>query len=175
MALLPNNVGTRIVVLGVGNVLLSDEGVGPQVIGELDQGFEFPPQTMLIDGGTSAMELLDDMAKADLLLIVDAVHSGQEPGSVIKLTGEQVPRFFTTKLSPHQVGISDVLATLSLTGETPAETIIIGVEPASLRMGMQLSPVVVAAIPLVIDELFDELRRRGIEPKPRVAAAAASV
>jgi hydrogenase maturation protease len=94
---------------------------------------------------------------------------------VIKLTGEDVPRFFTTKLSPHQVGISDVLATLSLTGESPQETIIIGVEPESLRMGMRLSPCVAAAVPQVIDELFGELRRHGVEPKPRVVAAAASV
>ena len=109
----------RIVVLGVGNLLLTDEGVGPHAIDALNARYAVPSQATLIDGGTSAMELLDDMADADLLVIVDAVKSGAAPGSVVKLTGDEVPKFFTTKLSPHQVGIADVLATLALSGESP--------------------------------------------------------
>jgi hydrogenase maturation protease len=163
----------RVVVLGVGNTLQSDEGVGPHAVDEMNQRFEFSPGVTAIDGGTSAMELLDDMASADLLLILDAVASGRAPGSVVKLTGEEVPMFFTNKLSPHQVGIADVLATLALTGESPRETIIIGVEPASLILGMELSPAVAAAVPRVIDMAVGELRRVGSEAKPRTAVTAA--
>lgn len=162
----------RVVVLGIGNVLQTDEGVGPHCVDELRRRFEFGPAVMLIDGGTSAMELLEDMAKADLLLILDAVSSGRPAGSVIRLSGDEVPRFFTTKLSPHQVGIADVLAALVLTDESPAETIIVGVEPAALKLGMELSPAVAAAVPRVIDAVMVELRRKGIAIEPATAAAA---
>lgn len=166
-------VATRVVVLGVGNLLQTDEGVGPHAVYELNRRFELEPAVTVIDGGTSAMELLEDMAKADLLLILDAVSSGRPAGSVVKLSGDEVPRFFTTKLSPHQVGIADVLATLALTDESPTETIIIGVEPASLKLGMELSAAVAAAVPRVIDQVIGELRRAGIAIKPASAAAAA--
>lgn len=166
-------VATRVVVLGIGNVLQTDEGVGPRCVREFERRFELEPAVMLIDGGTSAMELLDDMAKADLLLILDAVSSGRPAGSVVKLSGDEVPRFFTTKLSPHQVGIADVLAALALTDESPGETIIIGVEPASLKLGMELSPTVAAAVPRVIDEVIVELRRVGIAIEPATATAQA--
>jgi hydrogenase maturation protease len=164
---------TRVVVLGVGNILQTDEGAGPHAVDELNRRFELPPGTTAIDGGTSAMELLDDMAGADLLLIVDAVSSGRPPGSVVRLIGEEVPMFFTTKLSPHQVGIADVLATLALTEDSPKETMIIGIEPASLMLGMELSPAVEAAMPRVIDQVIGELRRVGVEVRLRTAAAAA--
>jgi hydrogenase maturation protease len=165
-------VARRVVVLGIGNVLQTDEGVGPHCVYELERRFEPDPAVMVIDGGTSAMELLEDMAKADLLLILDAVSSGRPAGSVVKLSGDEVPVFFTTKLSPHQVGIADVLAALVLTGESPMETIIIGVEPASLKLGMELSAAVAAAVPRVIDQVIVELRRVGIAIKPATAAAA---
>ena len=159
----------RAVVLGVGNVLMADEGVGPHAITTLERRFETPGETLFIDGGCSAMELLDDMAGADLLLIVDAVASGKAPGTLVRLEGEEVPRFFTTKLSPHQVGIADVLATLSMIDEPPKETIIIGVEPSELTLRMELSAPVAAAMPSVIDEVVGELGRRGIEVRARAS------
>lgn len=161
--------GKRAVVLGVGNLLMADEGVGPHAITALEKRYETPSQATFIDGGTSAMELLDDMASADLLLIVDAVASGKVPGTVVRLAGDDVPRFFTTKLSPHQVGIADVLATLAITDESPKETIIIGVEPARLAMGMELSAVVEAAMPRVLGHVVDELGLRGISMVARTA------
>lgn len=146
----------RAVVLGVGNLLLSDEGVGPHAIAQLGRRLRLPPSVELIDGGTSAMELLADLAGAQLLLIVDAVAGGGLPGTIHVLKGDEVPRFFTLKLSPHQVGLSDVLATLLVAGESPQETIIIGVEPGSLALGMELSAEVAAALPA----LAEEIRRR---------------
>ncbi len=176
MALSGNpNAAARVLVLGVGNILRTDEGFGPHAANELNRRFELAPGTTAIDGGTSAMELLEDMAGVDLLLILDAVASGRPPGSIVRLAGEEVPRFFTSKMSPHQVGIADVLASLALTGESPGETVIIGVEPASLELGMELSPAVAAAVPRVIDMAVGEMRRVGAEAKPRAAMAAAPV
>src|SRR5574340_711188 len=122
----------RIVVLGVGNILLSDEGVGVRAVESLKRDYRLPPEVEVIDGGTSAMEMLDDLAHADHLVIVDAVRSGKPPATLVRIAGDDVPVFFKTKLSPHQIGLSDVLATLALTGEAPGGVTVIGVEPVSL-------------------------------------------
>lgn len=160
----------RVVLLGVGNILLTDEGVGVRVVEEIERRYEIPAQLTVIDGGTSGMELLDDLAGADHLLIVDAVKSGAAPGSVLRLANGEVPRFFTTKLSPHQVGLCDVLATLQLMGESPGETVIVGVEPASLELAMELSPGVQAVLPQVVEQVRTELLRMGVELTAPAAA-----
>lgn len=160
---------TRAVVLGVGNLLMTDEGVGPHAIEALAAAYEIAPHATLIDGGCSAMDLLDELADTDLLLIVDAVASGKAPGSMVKLEGRDVPRFFTTKLSPHQVGLNDVLASLAVMDAAPKETIIIGVEPARLALDMELSPTVAAAMPSVLETVAAELNRRGIAARRRAA------
>ena len=152
----------RIVVLGVGNILLSDEGVGVRAVESLKREYRLPPEVEVIDGGTSAMEMLDDLACADHLIIVDAVRSGKSPGTMVRIAGDAVPVFFKTKLSPHQIGLSDVLATLVLTGEQPGGVTVIGVEPYSLATGMALTPQVEALLPKVVAQLVDELRQHGM-------------
>ena len=108
------------------------------------------------------MEMLDDLARADHLIIVDAVRSGKPPGTMVRIAGDAVPVFFRTKLSPHQIGLSDVLATLALTGEQPGGVTVIGVEPYSLATGMALTPQVEALLPKVVAQLADELRQHGM-------------
>jgi len=152
----------RIVVLGVGNILLSDEGVGVRAIEQLREDYLLPPEVEIIDGGTSGMEMLEDLAHADHLLIVDAVRSGQPPGTIVKIAGEDVPVFFKTKLSPHQIGLSDVLATLVLTDEQPGGITVIGVEPESLETAMALTPTVAAQMPRLVGILAEELRALGL-------------
>ena len=160
----------RIVVLGVGNILLSDEGVGVWAVERLQREYRLPPQVVVIDGGTCGMELLEDLAGADHLLIVDAVRCGQPPGTVVRIAGEDVPVFFKTKLSPHQIGLSDVLATLVLTGEQPGGITVIGVEPVSLATAMALTPQVEALMPKVVAQLVTELHQLGIQAQ-RMAEA----
>lgn len=135
----------RTVLLGVGNILLSDEGVGVRLMERL-QAAGLPPWVRPIDGGTCAMEMLEDLENLDLLVIADCVRSGRPPGSVVVLAGAAVPAFFRTRLSPHQVGLSDVLATLQLTGRAPAQVVVVGVEPASMALGLELTPTVAAAL-----------------------------
>ena len=155
----------RIVVLGVGNILLTDEGVGVRAIEKLQLDFDLPPEVLVIDGGTSGMEMLEDLSNADHIIIIDAVRSGNAPASIIRLIGEQVPVFFKTKLSPHQIGLSDVLATLELTGEQPGGVTVIGVEPVSPETGMVLSPQVKALLPEVVNLVVEELRQLGVAVK----------
>lgn len=162
----------RIIVLGVGNILLSDEGVGVRAVEKLQRDFVLPAGVEVIDGGTTGMEMLEDLAGADHILIVDAVRSGNAPASIVRIAGEQVPVFFRTKLSPHQIGLSDVLATLVLTGEQPGGVTVIGVEPVSLETAMALSPQVEAVLPEVVSLVVEELRQLGVVVKPIPAKAA---
>jgi hydrogenase maturation protease len=132
----------------------------------LQRAYRLPPAVEVIDGCTSGMEMLDDLAHADHLFIVDAVKSGQPPASLVTLKGEAVPAFFGTKLSPHQIGLADVLAALTLTGERPANTVLFGVEPASLATGMALSPPVAARLPELVGAIAGELCALGLAVAP---------
>ncbi len=162
----------RIIVLGVGNILLTDEGIGVRTVDQLQKDYELPPEVIVIDGGTCGMEMLEDLSCADHIIIIDAVRSGKDPASIVRLVGDQVPVFFKTKLSPHQIGLSDVLATLALTGEQPGGVTVIGVEPVSLETGMALSPQVEALLPEVVNLVVTELLQLGVAVK-HVAAEAA--
>lgn len=163
----------RIVVLGIGNILLSDEGVGVRALELLHATWELPAGVSLIDGGTSAMELLDELENVDLLIVLDAVRAGRAPGNLIHLTGDKVPVFFRTKLSPHQIGLADVLASLDLLGTPPRETVIFGVEPLCLETGLELSEPVAAGLPEMAHRVVDELGARGVTLRPRSVVAAA--
>ena len=162
----------RIVVLGVGNILLSDEGIGVRAIEKLQQDYDLPPEVVIIDGGTTGMEMLEDLSNATHIVIVDAVRSGKPPASIIRLADEQVPVFFKTKLSPHQIGLSDVLATLEFIGEAPGGVTVIGVEPGSLETSMSLSPQVEARLPELMDLLVTELHELGMPVRSKLPKAA---
>lgn len=157
----------RIVVLGVGNILLSDEGIGVRAVEELARRYAIPDEVVLLDGGTSAMELLDDLANCDLLIIADCVRAGRAPGALLHLRDEEIPALFRTKLSPHQVGLPDVLATLVITHEAPVHTVLFGVEPESLATHMGLTPTVEATLPGLVAAIVQEIADAGIAIPPR--------
>lgn len=155
---------TKNVVLGIGNILLSDEGVGVRVVEALAARGGWPDEIELIDGGTCGMEMLDQLEELALLVVVDCVRGGRPPGTPVVLRGDAVPVFFRTKLSPHQIGLADVLASLELTGRAPGETVIVGIEPESLALGMELTPAVAARLPELVDLTQAELVRHGLRP-----------
>lgn len=148
----------RAVVLGVGNAIMTDEGVGVRCVERLEATGALPAGTTAIDGGTSTHELLGDLEDLDLLVIVDAVASGGAPGSLVRLEGDQIPSAFSNKMSPHQHGINDLLATLQLIGRAPGRVVLLGVTPARIELGMELSPAVAAALPALCDRVVAELR-----------------
>ncbi len=160
----------RIVVLGIGNLLMTDEGVGVRAVEELARRYDLPPEVEVIDGGCSGMEMLGDIARADHLLIVDAVSADQPPATIVTLHGEDVPAFFSAKLSPHQIGLCDVLAALKLTDESPGTLTLIGIQPASLDLSMELSPQIAAKLPEIVARVVEQLAARGARPTMREAA-----
>lgn len=147
----------RVVVLGVGNLLMSDEGVGVRCVEALERDAKLPAGVRLIDGGTSTHELLEDLENLDALVIVDAVAAGRAPATVLRIEGEGIPSAFSNKLSPHQHGINDLLATLKLLGRAPKRVVLIGIQPDRLELGMELSPSVAAVLPEVCNRVVDEV------------------
>ncbi|MCP5158620.1 MAG: HyaD/HybD family hydrogenase maturation endopeptidase [Gammaproteobacteria bacterium] len=159
----------NIIVLGLGNILLRDEGVGVRVIEALAERYTLPMEIEVVDGGTVGMDLLDTLAGCDHLLICDAVQTGAPPASVVKLADAEVPALFQTRFSPHQLGLAEVLATLILMEEAPKAITLIGVVPADMELGAELSPEVAAVIDPAVEALVAELRGLGFALTPRLA------
>jgi len=158
-----------VMVLGIGNMLMCDEGIGIRVVQEIDSRFRFPDNVEIMDGGTSGMELLDPMMNRDHLIVVDAVRSGDPAGTLIRLEDEEVPALFQTRLSPHQLGLSDVLATLKLAGGFPLHIVLLGCEPKSLETQMGLTPEVEAQVEPLIEMVLAELALIGVKPLSGIA------
>ncbi|MFO1283766.1 MAG: HyaD/HybD family hydrogenase maturation endopeptidase [Burkholderiales bacterium] len=160
----------RVVVLGIGNAILSDEGVGVHAVRALAERYELPDGVDAIDGGTAGMELFDALADTDVVVVIDAVKAKREPGSLVCLAGREVPVFFRSKLSPHQVSICDVLASLEFAGSAPADLVLVGVEPGSFELGTELTSEVAGRVPDLLARVVDELAARGVRLSPRAGA-----
>jgi hydrogenase maturation protease len=160
----------RVVILGIGNILLGDEGVGVRAVEAIERDYRLPEGVVAIDGGCSAMELLEDLEHLDGLIVVDAVYAGQAPGDLVVLEGDEVSKFFRSRMSPHQVGLSDVLASLELTGRAPARLKIVGVKPLSMDLSLDLTPAVAARLPAMIDIVAATLDQWGLPMHRRLAA-----
>lgn len=145
-------------VLGLGNTIMADDGVGPRLIDYLAQQGQLPDDVALLDGGTLGLDLLPRLEGVQQLIIVDAVEIGQVPGSLIRLSGEEVAMALDTKLSPHQMGLKDLLAVARLLGHLPDEVVLLGVQPASIEMAAELSPQVAASLPQLAAMVRQELR-----------------
>lgn len=158
----------NVLVLGVGNILLQDEGVGVHAVDALQNGYDLPAGVEVIDGGTSGMDLLEIIAGRDHLIVVDAVKTGQPPGTVVRLGSDQVRAFFRTKISPHQLGLSDVLASATLSGEQPREVSLIGMVPHSVDTGLELSALAMRRLRTLVDMTVAELCSLGLAPEPRL-------
>lgn len=152
----------RTLILGVGNLLLSDEGFGIHVIRRLVEQYEMPKEVQVLDGGTLGMDLLYYLEGVENLLLIDAVEARREAGVLIRLSGEEVPAFLSLKVSPHQLGVPDMLAAAKLKGSFPKNIVLWGVQPASLQIGMELSETVAPLVDVVVEKVVEELRGWGL-------------
>lgn len=133
-------------VLGLGNFLLRDEGVGIHAIRALQQE-TWPAHVTLFDGGTAGMELYTSVTDAERVVILDAVITGAPPASLVILRDEEVPAQFSRKVSLHQNNLADVLAAAKLAGRVPPKLALVGIVPLELSTGVELSPAVAARLP----------------------------
>ena len=140
----------RHVVLGLGNILNMDEGVGVHALKMLAAHLPDESDVEFIDGGTLGLNLLPLVEASSYLLLLDAVSAGREPGAVVELQRDEIPLYSGVKLSQHQATFQEVLGLASIRGKLPAALHLIGVQPADLSVGVGLSPVVAAAVPDVV-------------------------
>lgn len=155
----------RALVLGVGNILEQDEGLGVRALEWLQAHCAFPDDgrpVELIDGGTAGLDLLAYLDDVAHLLVLDAVNAaGRAPGTLVALRGAEIPVFLQMKISPHQVGVQDFLAAAQLIGAQPPEVVILGVQPEWLNVGLDLSPAVAAQIEPLARQAVAQLQQWG--------------
>lgn len=147
-----------ILVLGLGNSIMTDDGFGVKVVNTLSSRYHFQGKIRLIDGGTLGLDLLPHLEGVESLLIIDALDMRDKPGSIFRLEGEEVPRAFTSKLSVHQMGLQDLLAVAELQGHVPTRLVVWGVQPASIEMGTELTAIVESAVEPVMQKVLGELQ-----------------
>jgi len=152
----------RIMILGVGNLLLSDEGVGVRVVERLTDQYEFPENVSLVDGGLSGICLLGRISHADRLIVLDAVRAGGKPGTLYRLEGEEIPRRFSAKNSLHGFDLLEALTLCQALDKLP-ETVILGVEPGDISTpGPELTPPVIEKMDDLVAMVLEELTRLGL-------------
>lgn len=151
------DLGYSTLVLGLGNPLMGDDGFGLAVLERMRQRGDIPRSASLVDGGTWGMNLLPEIEQAGRLLLLDAVNARKRPGSIIRLERNELPRWLTLKVSPHQVDLREVLALAELRGSLPQDTIAIGVQPLRVEMHLGLSPLVASRVEDVTDLAIRQL------------------
>jgi hydrogenase maturation protease len=136
----------RILVLGLGNILLQDEGVGVRAAQRLAANENLPKGVQTLDGGTRGLDLLPYLTGVNNLLLLDAVDADQPPGSLVRLQGDEIHATLKIKTSMHQVGLRELLAVSKFRGTLPKRIVLWGIQPAVLDWGMALSPIVRAQL-----------------------------
>ncbi len=162
-----NSRSTNILIIGMGNVLMQDEGVGVRAVEELLCQYAIPDEVTVVDGGTTGMELFDPIRNCDRLIVADAVNTGDPVGSLVRIADDDIPVFFQTKLSNHQLGLSDLLALLTLKDELPQHVTIIGMVPYSLENKLGLSTQAAEGLSAMVQMLVDELAVDGVALQAR--------
>lgn len=163
---------TPLLVLGLGNVLLGDDGAGVTAVDYLARNYAVPEGASLHDGGTLGMALLPLLTSAERVILVDAVAANAPVGSLVRLTGEEVAHASLHRLSPHQVGVADLLDSARLVGNLPDELVLLGVVPGSIELEVGLSPEVQASIPELAELVAGEAARLGYAFVPGESDAA---
>lgn len=146
----------QIVILGIGNILLGDEGIGVHVVSIL-RSKDLPSNVEVIDGGTATLNLLPMIIGVSKLIVVDAVKGKGEPGSIYRFTPDDIKTGTKIATSLHQIGFLNVLEMAAKIGEVPKSTVIIGIEPQNTDWGLEPSTKIKEKIPQIIDVVLKEI------------------
>lgn len=163
------NERTPLLVLGLGNVLLQDDGVGSAAVSMLLERYFVPPGVRVLDGGTLGLSLLPYLENADAVMLADAVRADAVPGTLVQLDGDDVPPAVLTRLSPHQIGVADLLDGARWLGRMPHRLMLLGLVPESIELAVGLTPRVAAALPRLVERIVGEAAAIGIPFEPRLA------
>lgn len=159
----------NILVLGIGNLLWADEGFGVRALEAMNAKYEFPENVTLMDGGTQGLYLIPSVQESEILIVFDAIDYGLEPGTMKIICDDEVPSYMgAKKVSLHQTGFQEVLASAQFMGWKPERVVLIGVQPVEIEdYGGSLRPLTEAQIEPAIAAALWELAQLGIQPKPR--------
>lgn len=155
-----------VLVLGIGNLVMGDDAVGVLVAQRLQREYRFADNVEIIDGGTLGLDLLPKLENITHLIMIDAVETGEKAGTCVRLCGDELPIALQTKVSPHQMGLKDLLAVSELMGHTPKEMVLIGVQPGSIEMEIGLTAEVQAQLDILVSGVLSELAAWGIAVVP---------
>ncbi len=145
-----------ILVLGVGNTIQTDDGVGAYVIDRMQQS-QRPDEVEFFDGGTAGLDLIATVEGRSFVIVIDAVDGGMAPGTMYRFTPEQIEDTTVRLDSLHQFGLLETLRMAELLGETPAQTVLIGVQPETVDWGLELTATIEAVVPRVIERVRLEI------------------
>ncbi|MEJ5349456.1 MAG: HyaD/HybD family hydrogenase maturation endopeptidase [Desulfosoma sp.] len=157
----------KILVLGVGNVLLKDEGLGVHLVRRLEASYAFSENVELMDGGTLGLRLLDPISQADHVIVIDAIQKGEAPGTVHRISAEDLSKKVTFKNSIHQLDLVETLAYAEVLGQRPS-CIIMGMEPLDIEpWGITLTAPVAANLKQLETLVLEEIQKAGGSWLPR--------
>lgn len=157
----------RVAVLGLGNVLMGDDALGPHVIHALERGYAFPEGVAVRDLGTPGLDLIPYLCGLDALILVDTVHSEGGAGEIRLYREDQILQHAPQpRVSPHDPGVKEALLNCRFSGSGPREMLLVGVIPGATETGVGLTPAVRASIPQAVQEVVRELERLGVPPRP---------
>lgn len=156
----------RALVLGIGNILMGDEGLGVRVVELFEKAYDLPEGVTCVDGGVAGVALLGYFKDYTHIIIVDAVSSGAAPATIKRFADTDIKAVPPSAATAHQIGIKELIALSRFEGESP-EILLIGIVPEEIAPGMGLTPSVEAALPRAADMINDELCLLGFEVKRR--------
>jgi len=158
----------RVRVVGLGNVLMQDDGVGPHVARVLQAGWTVPENVQVLDLGTPGLDLVPHLADIDALIVLDAARAKAPPGTVLTWRGDDLCRRpAAPRLGPHDPGLEDTLRALDFAGRAPRSVLLVGVVPATVESGVGITADVRSAVPDAVDVVLTELDRLGAPAQPR--------
>ncbi|MEW6602732.1 MAG: HyaD/HybD family hydrogenase maturation endopeptidase [Nitrospirota bacterium] len=156
----------NIAVFGIGNILLSDDGVGVHVVNKLKNEYQFPGDIEFIDGGTKGLDLLPLFENRDRVLIIDAANFRKAPGTIDIIEGEKIPSFLSAKLSVHQIGLPDMLFAAKLMDIMPHDMCLVGIQPLSMDTSAEMSDLINGKMGELVSRVLDKLKEWGVEASP---------
>ena len=157
----------KILILGVGNILLTDEGFGVRAVEYLETHYRWPERVRLMDGGTQGLMLMPELLECDFLVVLDVVLGPEAPGTFYLLEGEDLRKSLSFRDSMHQTDLLDTQITCHLAGHRP-EAVVIGLQPFDYKtMQVGLSPQAQALLPEFCRKAVEEMARRGIVAEAR--------
>ena len=147
-----------ILILGIGNILLRDEGVGVRVI-ERMQKMHLPDNVELVDGGTAGADLLDVLAERKKVIVIDAVQADCEPGTVLRFTADELVQPDGVGMSLHELGLGEALKMTKQLGCAPEDVVVFGIKPMDISCGLELSEQISASVPKVVELVLAEIKK----------------